>query len=184
MIVGDGKDPAKTFGGGFHSPLPQSGCIVVFTPRGMGPHAWQGNEAKQRQIRRRFQLIGTTADAQRVWDIRRAIQVTRQACTSLKAPPMIRGEQPLDELVLLASLFEFTSGSQVLEDVTADPKKWPDILNLTRTIAPQELVALAALRNEVTVTPESQDVAAFAEKLAEDPRWRAVGVSPPVHPPR
>ena len=184
IIVSDGTDPVKTYNSGFRTPLAQSGCLVAFTPRGMGPHAWQGDEAKQRQIRRRFQLIGTTADAQRVWDIRRAIQVTRQACTSLKAHPGIRGEPSLEELVMLATLFEPTSGSQVLADVTADPKKWPDILNLTRTIAPQELVALAALRNEVTVTPESQDVVAFAEKLAEDPRWRAVGVSPPVHPPR
>ena len=184
MIVSDGNDPAKTYGSGFRSPLAQSGCIVVFTPRGMGPQAWQGDEAKQRQIRRRFQLIGTTADAQRVWDIRRAIQVTGKVCKSLKAPPVIRAEQSLEELVLVATLFESTSGSQVLADVTADPKKWPDILNLSRTITPQELVALVSLRNEISATPESRDVAAFAEKLAEDNRWRAVGVSPPVHPPR
>ena len=150
----------------------------------MGAQAWQGDEAQQRQIRRRFQLIGTTADAQRVWDMRRALQVIRQVCTSLKAPPMIRGEQPLEALVMLATLFEPTSGSQVLTDVTADPTKWPDILNLTRTMTPQELVALVAFRNGITVTPESQDVAALAEKLAEDKRWRAVGGSPPVHPPR
>ncbi|MEJ7591256.1 MAG: prolyl oligopeptidase family serine peptidase [Planctomycetaceae bacterium] len=184
MIVSNGKDPANSIRSGLSSPLAQSGCIVVFTPRGMGPHAWQGDEAKQRQIRRRFQLIGTTADTQRVWDIRRAIQVTRQVGTSLKAPPVIRGEQSLEELVMLATLFELTIGSQGLIDVTNDPKQWPDILNLTRTITPQELVALVALRNEISVTPESLEVAAFAKKLAEDPRWRAVGVSPLVHPPR
>ena len=184
IIVTNGKDPVKTYGSGIRSPSAQSGCIVVFTPRGMGPHAWQGDEAKQRQIRRRFQLIGTTAEAQRVWDIRRAIQVTAQVCTSLKAPPVIRGEQSLEELVLLATLFELTSGSQVLADVSADPKTWPDILNLTRTMSPQEFVALVALRNEISVTPESRDVAAFAEKLAEDPRWRAESVSRSVHPPR
>ena len=178
IIVSDGKDPAKTYGSGIRSQLAASGCVVVFTPRGMGPHAWQGDEAKQRQIRRRFQLIGTTADTQRVWDIRRAIQVIRQTCTSLKAPPVIRGEQSVEELVLLAKLFEPTSGSQVLANVTHDPKKWPDILNLTRTITPQELVALAALRHEIIVTSESPDVAAFAEKLAEDKRWRAAGVCP------
>ncbi len=184
MMITTGKDPVKTEGSRFRSPLAPAGCIVVFTPRGMGAQAWQGDEAQQRQIRRRFQLIGTTADAQRVWDMRRALQVIRQVCTSLKAPPMIRGEQPLEALVMLATLFEPTSGSQVLTDVTADPTKWPDILNLTRTMTPQELVALVAFRNGITVTPESQDVAALAEKLAEDKRWRAVGGSPPVHPPR
>ncbi|MBC7965169.1 MAG: prolyl oligopeptidase family serine peptidase, partial [Fuerstia sp.] len=184
LIVSNGKDFAQSFGSGLSSVSAQSGCVVVFTPRGMGPHAWQGDEAKQRQIRRRFQLIGTTADAQRVWDIRRAMQVTGQVCSSLKAPPVIRGEQSLAELVLLATLFEPTSGSQVPADLTDDPMAWPDILNLTRTITPQELVALVALRNGITVTPESRDVAAFAEELAEDARWRAAGVSPPVHPPR
>ena len=184
IIVSDGKDPATTYGSGFRSQLAASDCIVVFTPRGMGPHAWQGDEAKQRQIRRRFQLIGTTADTQRLWDLRRAIQVIRQVCTSLKTPPVIRGEHSLEALVMLATLFEPTTGSQGLINVTNDPKKWPDILNLTRSITPQEIVALAAHRNEISVTPESLDVAAFAEKLAEDPRWRAVGVSPLVHPPR
>ena len=184
MIVTNGKAPAKTLGSEFGSPSAQSDCIVIFTPRGMGPHEWLGDEAKQRQIRRRFQMIGTTADAQRVWDIRRAIQVIRRTCTSLKSPAVIRGEQFLGGLVLLATLFESTSGSQVLANVTADPKKWPDILNLTRTITPQELVALVALRNEISATPESRDVAAFAEKLAQDPRWRAVDVSPRVQPPR
>ena len=181
IIVSDGKDPLKSYGSGSRSLLPQSACIVVFTPRGMGPHAWQGDEAKQRQIRRRFQLIGTTADAQRVWDIRRAIQVTRQVCTSLKAAPVIRGEQSLEELVLLATLFEPTDGTQVLSDVTADPKNWPDILNLTRTITPQELVALVAFRNEIADTPQSQEVSAFAKKLMVDSRWRAVGGNRPAH---
>jgi hypothetical protein len=86
----------------------------------------------------------------------------------------------LEELVLLATLFEPTAGTQVLSDVTADPKKWPDILNLTRTITPQELVALVAFRNEIADTPQSQEVSAFAKKLTEDSRWRAVGVSAPV----
>ena len=180
IAVSSGKDLTETFGKEFGSQPAQSRGFAVFTPRGMGPHEWQGDEVKQRQIRRRFQLIGTTADTQRVWDIRRGIQVIRQVCTSLKEPPAIRGEQSLEELVLLATLFEPTAGTQVLSDVTADPKKWPDILNLTRTITPQELVALVAFRNELADTPQSQEVSAFAKKLTEDSRWRAVGVSAPV----
>ncbi len=184
LLVSNGNNPAEAFGSAFGSPPVQPRCLVVFTPRGMGPHAWQGDEAKQRQIRRRFQLIGSTADAQRVWDIRRAIQVTRQVCVSLKAPLVIRGTHSLEELVLLALLFEPPAGPQRLAAVTPDPKKWPDILNLTRTMTPQEYVALAALRNEMSVTPESVDVAAFTQQLAADQRWRAAGGSPLRQVPR
>lgn len=155
----------------------ESQCFVAFTPRGVGPHAWRGNEAKQRQIRRRFQLIGTTADAERIWDIRRAIQVLRQVCPSLKTPPKVEGEQPFfkqhfGQLVLLATLFETPPPTLKLGSTANDATQWPDVLNLTRTISPQELVALAAFRSKVTTTPESQDVMLFTQKLAEDHRWQ------------
>ena len=159
------------------SSLAESQCFVAFTPRGVGPHAWRGNEAKQRQIRRRFQLIGTTADAERIWDIRRAIQVLRQVCPSLKTPPKVEGEQPFfkqhfGQLVLLATLFETPPPTLKLGSTANDATQWPDVLNLTRTISPQELVALAAFRSKVTTTPESQDVMSFTQKLAEDHRWQ------------
>jgi len=155
----------------------ESQCFVAFTPRGVGPHAWRGNEAKQRQIRRRFQLIGTTADAERIWDIRRAIQILRHVCPSLKTPPKVEGEQPFfkqhfGQLVLLATLFETPPPTLKLGGTATDATQWPDVLNLTRTISPQELVALAAFRSKVTTTPESQDVMSFTQKLAEDHRWQ------------
>ncbi len=155
----------------------ESQCFVAFTPRGVGPHTWRGNEAKQRQIRRRFQLIGTTADAERIWDIRRAIQILRHVCPSLKNPPKVEGEQPFfnqhfGQLVLLATLFETPPPTLKLGSTANDATQWPDVLNLTRTISPQELVALAAFRSKVTTTPESQDVMSFTQKLAEDHRWQ------------
>ena len=97
-----------------------------------------------------------------------------------KKPPIVRAERSLEELTLLATLFEPAAASQALSDVSADSKKWPDILNLTRTISPLELVALAAFRSSISATPESHDVMAFTEKLAADKRWRAEGGSLPV----
>jgi len=172
MFVTDG-DPGSSFG---NTSPGETQCFVAFTPRGLGPHAWAGNEAKQRQIRRRFQLIGTTADAERIWDIRRAFQILEHICPSLKTPPKVEGEQSLfdqhyGQLVLLAMLFESPPATLQLGDKAIDATQWPDVLNLARTITPQELVALAAFRSKITVTPESQDVMSFANKLAEDPRW-------------
>lgn len=172
MFVTDG-DLTSSFG---EPSLSESQCLVAFTPRGLGPHAWAGNEAKQRQIRRRFQLFGTTADAERIWDIRRAIQILGHICPALKTPPKVEGEQPFfkqhyGQLVLLASLFETPPATLQLGDNAIDARQWPDVLNLTRTITPQELVALAAFRSKITATPESQDVMSFTNKLAEDQRW-------------
>jgi len=172
MFVTDG-DPESSFG---NTSPGETQCFVAFTPRGLGSHAWAGNEAKQRQIRRRFQLIGTTADAERIWDIRRAFQILEHICPSLKTPPKVEGEQSLfdqhyGQLVLLAMLFESPPATLQLGDKAIDATQWPDVLNLARTITPQELVALAAFRSKITATPESQDVMSFANKLAEDQRW-------------
>jgi dienelactone hydrolase len=164
-----GGDPASSFD---EQSSTESECIVVFTPRGLGPHAWHGNEAKQRQIRRRFQLIGTTVDAERVWDIRRAIQVIHQTCSSLSAPLELQGDDELQAIVLLATLFKPTASTQNCSGLPNDAQKWPDILNLTRTITPQELVAMAAFRNTISTDAESAHVMAFANKLAEDSRWQ------------
>jgi hypothetical protein len=51
---------------------------TYFAPRGIGPTAWNPDERKQTQIRRRFMLLGQTRDSMRVWDVRRAIQAIRK----------------------------------------------------------------------------------------------------------
>jgi translocation and assembly module TamA len=56
---------------------PSAACLV-FIPRGVGDNSWNGSAAKQIQIRRRFQLIGTTLETMQIWDIRRAIQAAQQ----------------------------------------------------------------------------------------------------------
>lgn len=171
IIVSNGSDPATTFGKALASQSIKPHAVAVFTPRGTGSHAWQGNEAKQRQIRRRFQLIGTTADAQRIWDIRSAIQTIQQACPALSKPLRIQSDDSTQELVLLGTLFESSAILQQSSGISSDAQKWPDVLNLTRTIPPQELVALAAFRHKITATPESNDVMTFANGLAKDQRW-------------
>jgi dienelactone hydrolase len=170
ILVCDGEDVSRTFVDAITSQSPDHYAVAIVTPRGTGANAWHGTEAKQRQIRRRFQLIGTTADTQRIWDIRRALQVTRQVCTSLQKPPEIHGERSFEELVLLATLFEETTGSQQYSGLSADPMKWPDILNLSRTITPYELVALAGYRNSISVGQDSGDVSSFFRQLSTDNR--------------
>ncbi len=46
--------------------------VVLIAPRGVGPSAWPAE--KEKQIRRRFMLIGQTLDGMRVWDVVRGIE--------------------------------------------------------------------------------------------------------------
>lgn len=106
-------------------------AVAVFYPRGTGPAAWKGNEKKQTQIRRRFQLVGTTMEAMQVWDIRRAVQILRSACGD-DVRITLRAAQPMQTRAACAALFESLapppaesapSGSEI------------GVLNLTKTIA-------------------------------------------------
>jgi hypothetical protein len=111
----------------------------VTAPRGAGRGAWVGNEARQIQIRRRFQLLGMTVDGMRVWDIRRAIQIVRQECPQLQEL-RLRARSGAEEIVLLASLYEAAGGNRDCSDdqwwsgsAIFDPE--PDSFNACRDAA-------------------------------------------------
>ncbi|MFN9225087.1 MAG: hypothetical protein ACK6D6_23480, partial [Planctomyces sp.] len=83
--------------------IPGPVALLSLRPGVHGP--WPGNESKQIQIQRRFQLLGMTLDGMRVWDIRRGLQVLRQQCPRLETID-IRCAGDCETLVLLASLYE------------------------------------------------------------------------------
>jgi dienelactone hydrolase len=154
---------------------PNSGeSCLVFVPRGLGENAWKGNDSKQIQIRRRFQLIGTTLETMQIWDIRRAIQAARQLFPKAKQITVHSEDAPLSHLVLLATIFEPPIDVSI-RGISSDPAAWPSILNLTRTIAPEEIVALADWQNNLQMEAEvtDQKVSRFVEQLQKDPRWKA-----------
>ena len=144
-------------------------CVAWLSPRGLASSAWQGDERKQTQIQRRFQLIGTTVDAMRVWDIRRAIQTLRAQCPKLKQLTIEAGEGA-ETLVLLASLFEPPVDEIIVPNVALDRDHQPSILNLTRSLAPETLPVLAAMRSKLTTTTKVAD-ASFAAELTRNPNW-------------
>jgi len=171
-------DPESVFREVLKDRTKDSDAVFVMSPRGLGPHQWIGAEVKQNQIQRRFQLIGTTADAMRVWDIRRAIQSVQTACPNLSAPPTAAGDQMLEPHVLLASLFEPSAAPQSLHHTSADPNQWPSILNLTRTISPKELISLVIWRSGVKGKSSSAADALLdlGQKLSSDSRWTGASV--------
>lgn len=153
-----------------------SHAMFVFAPRGLEPEDWIGNDAKQIQIKRRFQLIGTTADSMRIWDIRRAMQVIRETCPNLGGAIAIEGESPFEMLALIASLFEPAVASQQLSVAAMADDSIPSVLNLTRTISPDELVALAAWRSDIRMEALPAHIVPFAAELVKATDWRGKSI--------
>lgn len=105
-------------------------AVAVFSPRGTGPHAWEGDEKKQIQIRRRFQLIGTTLESMQAWDIRRAAQLCRSFGNGGVAVEL----QPSAEFAAEAACAALFESARLAPDV---PQPEPDqigIFNLTRAV--------------------------------------------------
>ena len=79
--------------------------MAFVAPRGIGPTAWNPDERKQTQIRRRFMLLGQTRDGMRVWDVARAAAAVREVAGMKDVPLAIRGQRQMAGVALYASLF-------------------------------------------------------------------------------
>jgi hypothetical protein len=162
----------------FRAVLPEGRATIVFCPRGLGPHQWEGNEAKQTHIRRRFQLIGTTVDTMRVWDIRRAIEVATEALPAAAESFELQVGAPLVMHGMLASLFEPRVKVLRLDIQAADLDQSIDVLNLARTVAPQELAAMCAWRTDVQTSGDPKSIFPLAAELTSDAKWRGKSITP------
>lgn len=141
-------------------------AVVATRPGAFGP--WIGDEKKQIQIARRFQLLGMTIDGMRVWDIRRAIQTLRQECPQLETLK-IKAQSGAEGVVMLASLFEEPVQELTLPSVVVS-RDVPTILNLSRTI-PLELIPVLAAQRCPVITGCTQEDAAFLSSIVNDASW-------------
>ncbi len=142
LVVVPGGPLSEAAAAGIPGPV----ALLSVRPGVHGP--WPGNEAKQIQIQRRFQLLGMTLDGMQVWDIRRGLQVLRQQCPQLKSLE-VRTAAGLESLALLASLFEPPVTRIVIPD---QPLQQPAILNLSRTMPAELLPELAGRRTMLVRT--------------------------------
>ncbi len=147
----------------------KSEAEAVFAPRGCGINASSGDDHKQTQIRRRFQLLGMTLEEMQVWDVRRAIQVVRTECPKLRSL-RLRGDDGAEFFVLLASIFERPVDEIMVHTIAQSRDSQPSILNLTRTLPPEFLPVLAAMKSKLITTTRAAD-APFAATLTQNPGW-------------
>ena len=127
--------------------------VVQASPRG----SWVGDAKKQTQLRRRFMLLGTTADAMRVWDIVRIIEALRASEGEIagpsgerlgKLPLRIEAEGGMAVNALYASLFAPVD-ELVLTNLPKSHMSGPDYLNVLRILDVPQAVAMASERSRV-----------------------------------
>jgi len=140
-------------------------------PRGIGPDAWTGDERKQIQIRRRFMLLGQTADGMRVWDVRRAIQALALLGPTAGARTILPARDNMAGIVLYAALFEPGVAQLDLMDLPATHAQGPILLNVLRFLDMPQAVAMTAQHTNVRLRGDSSDTWAFPRSVATTLKW-------------
>jgi len=128
--------------------------LAYAAPRGIGLTAWNPDERKQTQIRRRFMLLGQTLDGMQVWDIRRAIQALHQVELLNDVPVALKGQRLMAGIVLYASLFEPDIDGLDLWHLPGSHNDGPVFLNVLRYMDIPQATAMAAERTQVRIYPE------------------------------
>jgi len=129
-------------------------AFAYVAPRGIGLTAWNPDERKQTQIRRRFMLLGQTLDGMRVWDIRRSMQVLRQIESLNKAPISIKSQRQMAGIALYASLFEPDIAGLDLWYLPDSLRDGPVFLNVLRYMDIPDALAMVSERTKVRINPE------------------------------
>ncbi len=145
--------------------------MAYFAPRGIGPTAWNPDERKQTQIRRRFMLLGQTRDGMWVWDIRRAIQVLRTIDSLSGKPLELKAKNNMAGIVLYASLFEPNIERLDLWDIPNSHRDGPTFLNVLRYLDMPQAVAMAAERSRVRLYQKDGSGWQFPEAVAKKLGW-------------
>ncbi|MBW7990500.1 MAG: prolyl oligopeptidase family serine peptidase [Planctomycetes bacterium] len=145
--------------------------IAYIAPRGIGLDAWNSNERKQVQIRRRFMLLGQTADGMRVWDVRRAIQALRTIDLAKESPVAIQAEGKMAGIALYASLFEPDIAALNLGKLPVTHHDGPTFLNVLRFMDMPQAVAMATERSQVQLIQDHALGWEFPQKVSQSLGW-------------
>lgn len=121
---------------------------VLFPPRGVGPTEWSRDERARTHIRRRFMLLGQTADGMRVWDVRRLLQSLDQSERFAERSRSLTGQRDAAAWALYASLFEDGIRELYLHDLASRHREGITLLNVSRIVEMPQTLLMAADRVE------------------------------------
>jgi len=145
--------------------------MAYFAPRGIGLTAWNPDERKQTQIRRRFMLLGQTLDGMRVWDVRRAIQALRTVDSMAGVPVWLQGKHQMAGIALYASLFEPDIVRLDLWHLSHSHRDGPTFLNVLRYLDMPQAAAMAAERSCVRLYQKDDSGWQFPRTVAKELGW-------------
>jgi hypothetical protein len=140
---------------------------VGFSPRGIGPTAWNPSDRKRVQIERRFMLLGQTSDGMRVWDVLRAVQMLRSMPSLQRTPLVVSGKGQAGVLGLYAAVFQPGVDAVELRDPPSGHREGPIFLNVGRFLDLPQTVALVASRMAVTIYCGQPEAWAYPQKVLE-----------------
>lgn len=143
------------------------------TPRGVGYTAWEANETKQVQIRRRFMLLGETLDGMRVWDVRRGLQAVRSLKPYDTTPIWLQGQREMSVVALYASLFEPPVSRLDLWDLPTTHRDGPDFLNVLRIWDVPQAVTVAAEHSIVHLYQKDKSGWDYPQQVISKLGWDA-----------
>jgi hypothetical protein len=149
-------------------------AVAYLAPRGIGPTQWNALERADTQIRRRFMLLGQTADGMRIWDVRRGLLSLQSVAGLEHADRTLHGTADAAAIALYAALYENQIHALQLTDPPARNRDGLTLLNVSKFLEMPQLVLMVARRGvEIAIrcAPDQQ------------PFWQPV-VDSPALPPR
>ncbi|QDT11686.1 alpha/beta hydrolase family protein [Planctomycetes bacterium K23_9] len=120
--------------------------FVFFAPRGIGATEWSRNERTRTHIRRRFMLLGQTADSMRIWDVRQAIAAVRQIPNLADGDLRLVGHRNAAAWAVYASLFDEPVNELELIDLAPTNREGLSLLNVSRIAEIDDVVKMAGER--------------------------------------
>ena len=147
--------------------------LAFVAPRGIGLTAWDQDERKQTQVRRRFRLLGQTLDGMRVWDVRRAVQAARVVDGAGGAPVLLRAAGDLACDALYAALFEPQVSGLDLWRLPESHRQGPDLLNVLRILDVPQAVAMAEETSHIVLHDAEARAWDYPASVARVMGWNA-----------
>lgn len=143
---------------------------VLFAPRGVGPTEWSRDERERTHLRRRFMLLGQTADGMRVWDVRQLLRVLDNTEPLAARIRVLAAARDAASWVLHASLFGPAIDELELTELATRNRDGISLLNVSRIVEPPQLVLMAADRvNRVTITARPPQSAEWRRVASDGP---------------
>jgi len=146
-------------------------AMAYVAPRGVGRTAWDPDERKQTQHRRRFYLLGQSLNGMQTFDVRRAIQTIQTREEYSHVPLWLQSEGPMAGITLYASLFEDNITRLDLHNLPTSHRQGPFYLNVRRFLDMPQAVALAAERSQVVLYHADADEWSYPVDVAKKLEW-------------